>query len=121
MAVPGSGAAVAAVEDLHEAHPALDQPACGEALLAERLGLWPVEAVKVLNRGRLGREPKNVGNSTLHPERQLVRLDASPKRGVVGIADGREPVQVAQERELVLLLLAINVGPGSGKGERVAR
>ena len=35
VGVPGAGAAVAAVEDLDEAHAALDQPAGRQALLAE--------------------------------------------------------------------------------------
>ena len=38
VGVPGAGAAVGAVEDLHEAHAVLDQPPRGQALLAEGLG-----------------------------------------------------------------------------------
>src|SRR5688500_4310135 len=45
--VPRAAAAVGTVEDLHEAHAALDEPACGEALLAEGAGDVVVQAVQV--------------------------------------------------------------------------
>ena len=46
VGVPGAGAAVGAVEDLHEADAALDEPAGGEAHLAEGAGGVVVEAVE---------------------------------------------------------------------------
>ena len=47
VGVPGAGAAVGAVEDLHEADAALDQPARGQAHLAEGAGDVVVQAVEL--------------------------------------------------------------------------
>ena len=89
MGVPRAGAAVGAVEDLHEPHAALDQPPGGEALLAEGLRGGLVEAVQLLRRRRFGGEVDDVGHGGLHAEGQLVRLDPRRERRVVGVLDRR--------------------------------
>ena len=121
MRVPGPGAAVAAVEDLHEPGAAFHQPARRQALLAEGLRLRLVEAVEGLRRGSFGGEAEDVGDGGLHAEGELVRLDPGTQGGVVGVGHRRERVQPPEQLELALLLLVVDVGPGRGEGERVLR
>src|SRR4029079_15453376 len=47
VCIPGTGAAVAAVKDLHKAHAALDQTAGRQTLLAKRFGCRLVDAVQL--------------------------------------------------------------------------
>ena len=58
---------------------------------------------------RLVGELQDLGHGRLHAEGQLVRLDPGPQRRVVGILDGREPVEPAEQLELAALLLAEDV------------
>jgi hypothetical protein len=78
-----------------------------------------VKAVQLVKVRRLFGEPQDLGNGHLHPERQLIRLDSGPQRGVVGILHGGEAVQAAQQLELIALLFPINIGSRRGEGKRV--
>ena len=79
VGVPAAGAAVAAVEDLHEPHAALDQPPRRQAVLAERRGRR-----RCPGRRASASRPFPAGTRTLrarplHAEGQLVRLDAGQR------------------------------------------
>ena len=111
VGVPRAGAAVAAVEDLHEAHALLDEPAGGQALLAERFASRFVEAVDCcvaaglggkIDRRRerpsaCGRRARSCECGRAAPGRRDIRLPASRLR-------------LAQQREFRLLLFAEDVG-----------
>ena len=96
VGVPGTGRTVA-VKDLDEADPALGQPAGRQELLAERTCDIVVQTVKTLRRSVLIAESQDLGHGRLHPEGQLVRLDPGAQLGVLGILQGRQPVQPAKE------------------------
>ena len=83
--IPGAGAAIAAVKDLHKAHAALHQPAGREALLAERLRHRMIEAVEPARGCALLRKLEDLRYSGLHAEGKLIRLDAGAQGGVIGI------------------------------------
>src|SRR3954447_4048415 len=90
-------------------------PAGREALSAEGAGDVLVEAVEPLRGGVLLLELHHLGDRGLHPERQLVALDAGPQVGVGGVLDGGVVVQPVQQLELALLLLPVNVTPRRGE------
>ena len=77
--------------------PALGQPPGRQELLAERPGHVVVEAVEPSRGLVLVVETQDFGNGRLHAEGQLVRLDPGAQLGIVGVLQGREPVQPAQE------------------------
>src|SRR5262249_39151894 len=77
VGVPGAGAAVAAVEDLHEADAALHQSASGQALLAESSRHGMIETIEPARGLVLLIEFENLRHGRLHAKCQLIRLDAS--------------------------------------------
>ena len=105
VGVPGAAAA-AAVEDLHEPHAALDQPAGRQAQLAERPGRVADPGRRALRSTAVSFSSlQRLGHGGLHAEGQLVGLDPRPQRRVVGIVDARQAIELAQQAELGLLLL----------------
>ena len=123
MRVPLAGAAVAAVEDLHEAHAALDQPPRRQAHARPNGAVVSlVEAVELLRVGfGLLLKSNHLGHRRLHAERQLVRLDAGPQGRVVRVFGQRRAVRARRAARTRLLLLARNAGAGRPNGERVRR
>ena len=75
----------AAVEDLHEAHAALDQAARREAAVGERPAVAGIRAVQVERRVGLLGEVGQLGHRGLHAEGHLILLEA---RGGLGVAGG---------------------------------
>ena len=120
VGVPGAGAAVGAVEDLHEPDAALDQPPGRQAHLAERAGHVLIQAVEPMACRRLVVKPQHLGHGHLHAEGQLVRLDPRSQGGIVGILDRREPIQPAEQLELARLLLAEDLAARRGERQRIA-
>ncbi len=80
-----------------------------------------VDAVKAARLGRLAGQVERFGHRGLHPIRQLVRLEAGPELGILGILLGRQAIQLADKIELVLLLARQDAGAGSGKRQRLRR
>ena len=113
--------AVVAEIDQREAHAALDQPAGGQQPAAvDGRGLL-VDAVEPLRLGRLAGQVERLGHRRLHAEGQFVRLDPGPELVVVGILDGRQPVQLADELELLRLLLGRDVLEPRAERQRIVR
>ena len=94
------------VEELHEAHAALDQPAGQQAVVGERR-LARLGAVHLEHVLRLLRDVHQLRRAGLHAERHLERVDA---RGDFGIADCVEPhlVQLLDRIERVALQLVVD-------------
>jgi hypothetical protein len=112
VSIPIARASVAAVKDLDEADASFDHPPGGEAYLPEGARLRPVEAVQSLRRLGLARlKPHDLRHCHLHAEGQLVRLDARPDRGVCGILDRIEAIELIDD-------LCSNKGPETGAGRR---
>ena len=68
--------AAGAVIELHEPHAPLDQPPGQQAVAAEGLGLFLVDAVQLSGRLRLLRQVDRLGGCGLHAEGQFVAGDA---------------------------------------------
>jgi len=119
VSIPGAGAAVAAVEDLHESHALFNQPAGHQALPAELLRLFAFQTIERLRRGGFSRDVDHAWHGRLHVEGQLVALDPGPQRRVVRILDGRQPVQPGQQLKFAALLLAKDILPRSGERQRI--
>ena len=66
-------------------------------------------------------ELNRFGQGPLHAKRQLVRLDARPHRLVVRILDAGQPIELAKQLELGLLLFAIDRAFRLSIGQRVLR
>ena len=89
---------VARVE-LHEADPALDEPAGEQAAGAELRGLLRVEAVEGLRLVGLARQVDGLGRGRLHPVGELIGLDAGGELGVAVAAGEVAGVQLADQVE----------------------
>jgi hypothetical protein len=113
------GVAGAAVIDLHEADAAFREPASGEADLAEGLGDLLVEAIHPLRGFRFLLVLDGFGDGHLHPEGELVGLDAGGEGGIVGILDGGHAVELSQQGELALLVGLREFLARRDEGERV--
>ena len=121
VSVPGTGSAVAAVEDLDEADTLLGHAARGEALLAECLRHGLIESVHRLRLGGFLAEVHEIRHGRLHLEREFVRADASQQRRVVRVLDRRELVQPAEQFELAALLFDEHVVARLSERQRVGR
>ena len=77
----------AAMEDLHEAHAALGQPAGQQAAGREGAGLVHVRAVHVEDRFRLLRDVDQVRHAGLHAEGHLVLGDAGLRFGIAELVE----------------------------------
>ena len=75
----------AAVVELHKAHAALHEPARQEAVVGEG-ALAGLHAVHPLDRLRLPRDVRQLGDARLHAEGHLVGRDAGVDLGIAGIA-----------------------------------
>src|ERR1700730_15923438 len=93
--VPGAGAAVAAVEDLDEAHAALHQPPRRQALLPERARHVVIQTIELARRGALLLKLEYFRHGGLHAEGQLIGLDARTQRRVVRIIDAGQAIEPA--------------------------
>ena len=120
--VPRIGVLVAhpAVEQLHESHAVLDQPARHQALPAERLRDRVVEPVQLPRRLRLLVDVERLGRAPLHAIRQLVRRDARREIGVAGILLHVELVQLRQQIEPRALLFGAHAGRRLQVDDRIA-
>ena len=87
--------------------------------LAEAAGHVLIQPVEPLGGRRLVAQIDHLGNGRLHAEGQLVRLDPRSQGRVVGILDGREPIQPAQQLELTGLLFAEDVACRRRERQRI--
>ena len=90
-----------------------------QAHLAEGARHVVVQPIQPPDRRRLVAQIDHLGHGRLHAEGQLVRLDPRSQSRVVGILDGREPIQPAQQLELAGLLFAEDVAGGRGERQRI--
>ena len=120
MRVPGAGAAVAAVEDLHEAHPLLDQPPGRQALLAERLRSSLLSSPYSLRVAAVS-ACKSTTSGTAVCMRKASSYDLIRARiaGSSGYSTADSRLSRSSSANSLLLLFAVHVGAGRGERQRV--
>ncbi len=96
----------AGVDELDEAHAALDEAAGDEALPAEAFGAAALEAVKVEGGVGFFGEIEDVGHGLLHAEGGFEGLDACGEGGIGGAGLLVDAVELVEEAELEFLHLA---------------
>ena len=121
VGIPTAGIGLVTLENLHEAHAALDESARRQADLAEGPGLVAIQPVELLRLGALVGEAQQLRHRRLHPEGKLVGLDPGPQDRVLRILDRVQPIQPVQEFELALLFLLVDLGPRERERQRIVR
>src|SRR5690242_11195719 len=100
VCIPGTGAAVAAVKDLDETHPTLDQSPRRQTQLPEIACRRLIQTVQPARFLRLPLELEHLRQRRLHTEGQLIRFDSCSQSRILGVFYARETIELAKQVEL---------------------